>query len=473
MVVNDETQEFSRLLEESLRSQTYFDRGQKVTVSVIRVTPEYVFVDIGGKREGVIKTSEFYDENNELAVSIGEKVEAFFEGTHDGLMRFTTLINGQPIRLINYIEDCFENTIPVEGTVVKEIKGGFEVRVKNIRCFCPQSQIGFKNENQDHIGKTYDFRIIDYKKDTLGIVLSRKVLLEEAKRKRISELKERINIGDEIDAPITSIKPFGLFVDIGAMEGFIPISELSWGRVDNIDDLFNIGQTIRAKIISADIENEKVVLSCKAIQPDPWLNIQERYPVGSRVTAKITKIMPYGVFASIEEGVEGLIHISNLATGRHIKHPSEVVKEGDIVDAYVISLDVENKKISLTLRSPQKKEISYPNEGEIIEVTVKKVMPFGILSKIDDDLVGLIPMSETGLSKGDDVKTVFAEGKVLKVVIQEVDKERSRVTLSRKDYLDIKDKEEFRQYIKEQRDKEKSGLGSLGEIIEKTIKKAV
>lgn len=468
--INEETKDFARLLEESLEAQKYFNKGERATVSVISITPDKVFVDVSGKREGFINTLEFVDENNSLSINAGDKIETFFDGTQDGMMRFTTLINGQPLRVIEYLENCFTNEIYVKGLVVREIKGGYEINVKNVRCFCPHSQIGFKNENQDYIGKTFDFKIIDYKKDSLGIVLSRRAVLDQLKRQTISELKERLKIGDDVKVQVKTIKNFGIFADIGGIEGFIPHSELSWGRIEKIDELFNEGQMIDAKIISIDFDKEKIMLSCKALQIDPWLNIETRYPVGSRVSAKILKIMPFGVFVSIEDGIEGLVHISNLATGRRIKHPSEVVKEGGIVDAYVLSIDVPNRKLSLTLKSMEKKEITFPNIDEIIDVTVMKIMPFGILAKVNDDITGLIPMGESAISKSDDVKSVFKEGSVIKVVVMDIDKERVRVTLSRKSYLDIKDKEEYRQYLKEQKNNTAESIGLLGQMIEASIK---
>ncbi|MFQ3573616.1 MAG: S1 RNA-binding domain-containing protein [Thermodesulfovibrionales bacterium] len=470
MSLSDSHQNFEKLLEESLQSQTFFNKGEKATLLVVGITTDAVFVDIGGKREAFLNKSEFLDEDNLLTVNIGDKIDGFFEGVVDGMMKFTTLINGYPLKVINYIEESFADKREVRGVVIGEIKGGYEVRVKGIRCFCPHSHIGFKNDSEDHVGKEYDFIIIDYKKEPLSVVLSRRVLLEELKRQRILDLRQKINIGDEIKAQITSIRNFGLFVDIGGLEGFIPISELSWGRTDKIEGLFKEGQMIDAKVMTADFDNEKITLSCKAMQADPWIDLDQRYPIGSRVTVKVTRIMPYGVFANIEDGVEGLIHISNLATGRRIKHPSEVVREGDILDAYVLSVDMSNRKMSLTLRSMEKKEIIFPNEGDIIDVTVSKLMPFGILARISDDITGMIPMGESGLSKGEDIKSVFPEGANVKVVVQEVDKERTRVSLSRKAYLEIKGREEYSQYLQQQKQSDKGGMGILGDLIEATIK---
>ncbi|MCX8069849.1 MAG: S1 RNA-binding domain-containing protein, partial [Thermodesulfovibrionales bacterium] len=412
---------FNAMLERSLQSPSYFSAGEKIIAQIVSITPESVFINLGGKKEGFINTAEFLDENNQLSLKIGDEIEAFFEKVEDGLMKFTTLINGLPASTLKYLKEVADKGDAIEGKVDRQNKGGFEVLIKGVRAFCPVSQIDLKpsNDKSMYEGKTFAFKIIDFKENGKGIIVSRKVLLEEEKKARIEALKGKIKEGEILEGTVKSIKNFGIFVDLDGIVALIPSSEVSWTRNQNLNSLFTEGQSVKAVVLSADIDAEKVTMSIKSLYEDPWLKIEDKYPVGTKVSGNVSKFMPFGAFVNIEDGIEGLIHISNLNAGRRLKHPDEVLTLGQLVEAYVLSIDKENRKLSLSLKSPEKLEIEYPSVGDIIYVTVSRLMPFGVLAKINDGLTGLIPNAETGLAKGEDMKSTFIEGKTVKVVVQE------------------------------------------------------
>ncbi len=467
-------EDFKEMLNRSFHGQIYFTPGQKTSATVVSVSGNFVFIDLGGKREGFINASELLDETGGITAKPGDTIEAFFDGTQDGMMRFTTLINGNPSQVIRFIEEKARKGETVEGFVNKAIKGGFEVSVKGLRAFCPQSQMDLRPvaDKSVYEGKSFNFKVLEYKENGKGVILSRRILLEEERRKRIETLKETIKEGLEIDCPVKSIQSFGIFVDLGGIEGLIPASEISWGRVEKLEGIFTEGQVLRARVLHADLDAQRITLSLKALQPDPWSNIEEKYPVGSRIEGKVVRLMPFGVFVLVEEGIEGLIHISNLGTRKRIKHPKDVLKEGQLVEAYVLSVDKDNKRLSLSINSQEKKEIVYPSVGDVVEVTVIKLMPFGILANITDDLTGLIPLSETGLMRGEDPKTFFPAGKTLKTIVKEVDHERGRVRLSIKDYINKKEADEYKQYLQDINTASSQKMGLLGEILEAKINPA-
>jgi small subunit ribosomal protein S1 len=476
---NINNEEFATLLKENFAFTSRLQPGEKVKSRIVSISGDMVYIDLGGKSDGFIDLNEFKDEHGAINVNIGDNIEAFFSHMQDGMMRLTTLVNGHSIISLKKIIDAYEAATPVYGEVKKEIKGGFEVSLHGIRCFCPYSQINLKaaRDASAYLGQTFLFRILEYKNEGRNIIVSRRVLLEEEKRAEIQNLKETLSEGMIINRKIKSIRNFGLFIDLNGIDGFIPIGELSWSRIDNIEEVFALGQAVTAKVLSLDWDNERIVLSIKATQPDPWLTISDKYPVGSKVNGVIVRFAPFGAFVNIEPGVDGLIHISNFGTGRRINHPKEVVEIGQPVEAYVVSSDAKDRKISLSLQpksEPQK--IILPAAGKIIEGIVERVMPYGIFLKLDENLTGLIPNAEMGTPQGSDHSRMFPAGSSMKAVVIEADELNNRVRLSRKEVLAKIEQEEFYQYLDSTKKEEVStGMGRLGELLktkmaEKNIK---
>jgi small subunit ribosomal protein S1 len=256
-------------------------------------------------------------------------------------------------------------------------------------------------------------------------------------------------------------------VELGGIDGLIPVSEVSWDRSMNPGDVLSTGQEITVKIISLDWENSRLALSLKAMQPDPWTSVSEKYPVDSRVSGTIVRLVPFGAFVKLEPGIEGLVHISNLGAGRRISHPREVVEAGQWVDVYVLSVDPQNRKISLSMQ-PKVEPVKtvLPAIGEILDGTVEKVMPYGIFLKMNNGITGLIPNIEMGTPSGTDHRRMFPPGTAMQVAVLDVDTEKNKVRLSRKALMEKAAQVEFNEYKESVNPAESSGsLGNLGDII--------
>jgi small subunit ribosomal protein S1 len=314
----------------------------------------------------------------------------------------------------------------------------------------------------------FPFRILEYAEEGKKIVLSRRVILEQEKEEKIRKLRENLAEGTDITAVVKSIQKFGVFVDLGGIDGLIPSSEISWDRSVNPGDALSVGQNITVKIISIDWGNNRLTLSMKAMQPDPWASAAEKYPVDKKVSGLIVRLAPFGAFVRLEPGIDGLMHISNLGAGRRINHPKEVVELGQWVEVYVLSVDQQNRKISLSMQPKiEPVKIVLPAVGEILDGTVEKVMPYGIFLKMNNGLTGLIPNPEMGTPSGTDHRSMFPPGTEMQVAVIEVDTADNKVRLSRKAVLEKAAQDEFNQYRESlKHSSESSGsFGSLGEIL--------
>lgn len=466
----EQGESFAKLLEKTGTNSTRLAPGQKVKASVVSISGELVYIDIGGKSEGVIDLEEFREKDGSLRVKEGQDIEAFFLSVQNGIRKLTTLVNGYSAVELKSLQGAYEAGLPVNGEVKREVKGGFEVSVGGVRCFCPHSQIDLKGgrEGGIYLGQTFPFKVLEYEEEGRNIILSRRVLLEQEKHAVIERFKETLKEGAEITGRVSSLQKFGAFVDVGGMEGLVPMSEVSWTRIEKLEDVLAIGQEVTVKIIALDWENNRLTLSMKALQPDPWSLVQEKYPVDGLVTGKIVRLAPFGAFVNLEPGIDGLVHISNLGAGRRINHPKEVVEVGQTVEAYVLSVDSENRKISISMRPKvEPKVIVLPQVGELIDGVVDKIMPYGIFLRMSNGINGLIPNSEMGTPTGSDHKRMFPSGTEMQVVVVDVDTASNKVRLSRKAVMENAAKEEYDEYKSsvKQAEEQSGGLGSLGDIL--------
>ena len=466
----DVEEDFAAMLEKSGDSSEKLTRGQKVRARVVSVSGDLVYVDLGGKTEGSIDIGEFKNEEGVAGVGEGDEVDAFFVGVQDGIRRLTTLIHGYSAVTLKAISDAFEAGVPVNGEVKREVKGGFEVSVGGVRCFCPFSQIDLKGgrEGGVYLGRTFPFDVLEYEENGRNIIVSRRACLEREKQERIAILRETLTEGQEITASVTSIQNFGAFVDLGGVDGLIPASEISWDRSQRPGDVLTIGQKVTARIISLDWEKTRLTLSLKAMQQDPWADVAEKYIPDSRINGTVVRLAPFGAFVKLAPGVEGLAHISNLAAGRRINHPKEVVEAGQDVEVYVLSVDAANRKMSLSLQPKAKPEkVVLPEVGEMVEGVVEKVMPFGIFIRTKEGVKGLIPNAEAGTQPGSDHKGMFPAGTRIQAMVTEVDAANKRIRVSRKAVAEKEARRDYDRYVDSAREAAGSngGLGSLGEIL--------
>ena len=343
---------FAEMLEQDFEDKGRLVPGAKIKAVVVRITKEWVFIDLGRKSEGYISGGELLDSEGNISVQEGDTVEAYFLSARNNEMLFTVNLGGEAARL--HLEEAFENSIPVEGYVEKEIKGGFEIKISgNIRGFCPFSQSGLRrsDNNEEFLDQHISFKIIEYRENGRNIILSRRAILEEEREKQKEALKLTLQEGMIVKGTVVSIRDFGAFVDIGGIEGLLPISEVGWARITDIHEYLEVGQEVEVAVLKLDWDAERFSFSLKGTLADPWDNVHEKYPEGSVVTGKAVRLAQFGVFVTLEPGVDGLIHISNLGAGRKINHPREVITEGQTVEVRVESVDVDNKRISLVIPS--------------------------------------------------------------------------------------------------------------------------
>jgi len=346
-----EGESFAELFEKSATRSNWLEPGQKLTARVLKVSAEWIFIDTGQKGEGVVDRKEFLDLDGNVTVREGDSITAYFLSSSHGEMRFTTRLGGSASGSAQ-LEDAWRSGVPVEGLVEKEIKGGFEIKLGGTaRAFCPFSQIALRRVDnaESLIGTRLAFQITDYAENGRNIVVSRRSLLEEEQRRLKDEAQAGIQEGMTVAGTVTSLQDFGAFVDIGGLEGLIPISEIGWSRVKDVRDVLSVGQQVQVVVKTIDREKDRISLSLKDTLADPWDQVAQQYPEGSFHTGSVSRLAPFGAFVTLASGVDGLLHISKLGAGKRINHPREVLKEGESVEVKIESFDRANRRLSLAL----------------------------------------------------------------------------------------------------------------------------
>jgi len=429
----EEEKSFKDIFENSIKS---IKEGEIVQGEVIQITPEYVIVDVGYKSEGRIPSSEFLDEDGQLTVKVGTKVYVYLEEWEDEDGEIVlSKDKADQLRIWEEINKVLERDGVIEGKVSALIKGGLSVDI-GIPAFLPGSQVDLHpvRNLESLIGKTFKFKVLKFNKRRGNIVLSRRALLEKEREKLRGETIKILKEGEIVEGVIKNITDYGLFVDLGGIDGLLHITDISWGRVTNPSDMFKIGDKIKVKILNFDRENERVSLGYKQIKPDPWEKAEEKYPVGARIKWKILNITNYGAFIELEEGIEGLIHISEMSWVRKIKHPSQLLSIGDVVEAMVLDLDVPKKRISLSLRQLEANpwvliEERYP-PGTVIEGKIKNITDFGIFIGFDEGIDGLVHISDISWTqKIKHPSELYKKGDKLRAIVLSIDKDNERFSL--------------------------------------------
>lgn len=340
---------FAEMLEESGMEQGWLKPGQRVEAMIVKISPEWVFIDVGGKHEGYLDRREFLDAEGNLTVKEGETVKAYFLSSQHNEKLFTTKVSsGEASR--TFLADAAHSGIPVEGVVEREVKGGFEVKIAgDTRGFCPFSQMGLFRiaTPADWIGKRLQFRIIEYGERGRNIVVSHRAILEEERAKQKEALKETLKEGMIVKGMVVSLQKFGAFVDLGGVQALIPISEIAWEHIGDISEKLTLGQEVEASILRLDWDQDRISLSLRTNLPDPWERVEKEFPEGSSFTGTVARLTKFGAFVTLIPGVDGLIHISKLGSGKRITHPSEVLTEGQDVQVKIEKIDRESKRISL------------------------------------------------------------------------------------------------------------------------------
>ena len=323
--------------------------GQKTAATIVGVDGETIFLDVGLKSEGIINASEFIDENGELTVKIGDSVSVYYLKSGGSEQLFTARLGSGASSA--HLEEAWRGGVPVEGTVKAEIKGGFEVTLSgSIRAFCPYSQMGLRRVEdpaKEYLDSQKTFLITQYSENGRNIVISARALQEEEQQQKKEELQTTLTEGMTVEGTISSIRSFGLFVDIGGVDGLVPISEVGWSRIENLEDTFHAGQQVQVVIKSLDWEKDRISLSIKETLKDPWDTAISSFPEGTSHIGVVNRLAPFGAFVNLAPGIDGLVHISKLGQGRRLNHPREAVEEGQNIEVLIESIDLENKRISL------------------------------------------------------------------------------------------------------------------------------
>jgi len=401
--------------------------------TVIEIGEHTVTVDIGYKAEGTIKRSEFVNEAGELTIQVGDVVDVYLDqmGEEDGLLELSKE-KADLMKAWDEISKAVEKDETVRGTIVSRVKGGLAVDI-GVKAFLPGSQVDLRPvKNLDRlIGETHEFKIIKFNKKRGNIVLSRRVLLEREREEKKNETLKSLKVGAVMIGTIKNITDYGAFVDLGGIDGLLHITDMSYGRIQHPNEMFEVGAQIEVKILKYDEDSQRVSLGYKQIRPDPWEDAEYKYPVGAVVRGKVVSIVDYGAFVELEDGIEGLVHISEMTWNKRIKNPSKLVNVGDVVEAKVLGIDLDNKRISLGMRQLEANPWEliadkYP-VGTIVRGRVRNITDFGIFIGIEEGIDGLVHISDMTwgqrvrhpsekFNKGDEV-----EARVLNV---DVDNER-------------------------------------------------
>ena len=439
---NQETVEISEEIQSRYKSSlTEITENEIITGRIIGINEKDVLVDIGFKSEGIISRNEF-SENN--LPDIGEKLEVFLEKIEDE--SGNTVLSKEKAEFLSRWKDLrniHETGEIIKGQIVRRIKGGMVVDLAGVQAFLPGSQIDIRpvKDFDQYINKEIDLRVVKFNEMRKNVVVSHKAIIEDTLAEQRDELFSKLEIGSVIDGRVKNITDFGVFVDLGGIDGLLHITDLSWGRVNHPSEIINIDDTLTVKIIDFDKEKKRVSLGLKQLTPHPWENIQSQYPEGSSVSGKVVSMTNYGAFIEIEPGIEGLIHVSEMSWTKHIKNPSELYSLGDTIDAKVLAIDVDERKISLGAKQLQPDPWDEIEEkyipGNLVKGKVINLTQFGAFIELEEGIDGLIHVSDLSWTKiVRHPKEILGKDEEIEVRILEVSRESRRISLGIKQIED-------------------------------------
>jgi small subunit ribosomal protein S1 len=433
MDVEHQSNEFAELFSASLKEQDRPERDKILEGTVVRVDPDTVLVDVGRKSEGFVPISEFRDADGNVSVSVGDKVKVV--SSRDGGNKFSKKRADQMAAWETIHEAGGEGAV-LEGTIIAKTNGGFTVAIGGINAFLPASQVDTRpSGNGDaYIGIAGQFKVISLNQKRGNIVLSRRALLEEERAESRKATMEQLNEGQIIKGVVKNLTEYGAFVDLGGVDGLLHVTDISWGRVGKPADVLKPGQEVNVKILKFDKEKGKVSVGIKQTLSDPWQDIANRYPEGTRVSGKVVSLMDYGAFIELESGIEGLVHVSEMSWTKRVRKAADMLNIGDQVDVVVLGVDLQNRKISLGLKQVgdnpwQSISDRYP-VGTKLEGQIKNMTDFGMFIGIEEGIDGLVHVSDISWTKrvkhpGD----VYGKGDLVQAVVLKVDPQNERISL--------------------------------------------
>ena len=465
---------FTDLFEESLNT-IEMAPGSIVTGTVVEIDSEVVIVHAGLKSEGVIPRTQFINERGEFSLEVGDQVKVAMEAVDDGWG--ATRLSREKARRAEcwqMLEDAFDNGKAVEGVMNGRVKGGFTVDINDIRAFLPGSLVDVRplRETAHLEGKPLDFKVIKLDQKRNNVVVSRRAVLEQENSAEREALLASLQEGQEIKGVVKNLTDYGAFVDLGGVDGLLHITDMAWRRIRHPSEVVTVGDDVNVKILKFDREKNRVSLGMKQLGDDPWVDLTRRYPEGTRVPAVVTNLTDYGCFAEIEEGVEGLVHVSEMDWTNKNVHPSKVVAVGDEVEVMVLDINEERRRISLGIKQLDDDAFTdYVNEnvsGSIVTGEVITVEPREAVLRLAAEVEGVLKASEIGMDRVDDARNVLKPGDELSVKIINVDRKNRYLGLS----IKAKEQDEERANLREHRDREadrRRGPTTLGDLIKRQM----
>ncbi len=430
------SESFAELFEESLK-EIDMKPGAIVTGTVVQIDHDWVTVNAGLKSEGIIPVSQFFNDKGELELSVGDEVDVALDAVEDGFGE-TRLSREKAKRAEAWkeLDKAHEEAEVVTGVINGKVKGGFTVELGGIRAFLPGSLVDVRPiRDTAHLeGKPLEFKVIKLDQKRNNVVVSRRAVLEEENSAEREELLKNLQEGQSVRGIVKNLTDYGAFVDLGGVDGLLHITDMAWKRIKHPSEIVNVGDEIDVKVLKFDRERNRVSLGLKQLGEDPWLDIKQRYPENTRVVARVTNLTDYGCFAEIEEGVEGLVHVSEMDWTNKNVHPSKIVQLGDEVEVMILDIDEERRRISLGIKqchpNPWEDFSSRFSKGDKISGKIKSITDFGIFIGLDGGIDGLVHLSDISWHEtGEEAVRRFKKGDELETMILSIDPERERISL--------------------------------------------
>lgn len=429
---------FAELFEASIEETGLdIERGSVITGTVVAIDSDWITVDTGLKSEGIVAREEFLSEEGELEVEVGDSVDVVVEAVDNGMGQ--TLLSREKAKRVetwNFLEKIADNDEIVKGIISSKVKGGFTVDIGSVRAFLPGSLVDVRPiRDTTHLeGKELEFKVIKLDQKRNNVVVSRRAVMEAENSAEREELLNKLEEGIEIEGIVKNLTDYGAFVDLGGIDGLLHITDMAWRRIKHPSEVVEVGQDLKVKVLKFDRERNRVSLGLKQLGTDPWDNVGGTYPVGSVVKARVTNLTDYGCFAEISEGIEGLVHVSEMDHTNKNIHPSKVVQVGDEVEVMILDIDEERRRISLgikqTLANPWDEFDKKHERGDKITGTIKSITDFGIFIGLDGGIDGLVHLSDISWNEtGEDAIRNYNKGDTVEAMVLSVDAEANRISL--------------------------------------------
>ena len=429
---------FAELFEASIEETGLdIERGSVITGTVVAIDNDWITVDTGLKSEGIVAREEFLSEEGELEVEVGDTVDVVVEAVDNGMGQ--TLLSREKAKRVetwNFLEKISDNDEIVKGIISSKVKGGFTVDIGSVRAFLPGSLVDVRPiRDTTHLeGKELEFKVIKLDQKRNNVVVSRRAVMEAENSAEREELLNKLEEGIEIEGIVKNLTDYGAFVDLGGIDGLLHITDMAWRRIKHPSEVVEVGQDLKVKVLKFDRERNRVSLGLKQLGTDPWDNVGGTYPVGAVVKARVTNLTDYGCFAEISEGIEGLVHVSEMDHTNKNIHPSKVVQVGDEVEVMILDIDEERRRISLgikqTLANPWDEFDKKHERGDKITGTIKSITDFGIFIGLDGGIDGLVHLSDISWNEtGEDAIRNYNKGDTVEAMVLSVDAEANRISL--------------------------------------------